>query len=60
MRRNFSISTFICPECNTKFPIPRKKSNQREKGHIKDIWCPFCKDTRKMLEYKENEFIDNL
>lgn len=54
-RCQFTISQCICPDCKNKFPIPRKISKQREKGHLKDIWCPFCKETKTMLEIRESD-----
>ncbi|MBP3505091.1 MAG: hypothetical protein J6K43_01625 [Lachnospiraceae bacterium] len=29
-------------------------------GHIKDIWCPFCKDVQKMVEYHPTKAICTL
>lgn len=56
MRENrFEISNFVCPECGNKFPIPRPKSMRREKRHVKDLWCPFCKKTVKTIEYKPRD-----
>ena len=51
--RNFRTNeshNCICPKCNKKFPIYRKKSNRREKHHKKDIWCPFCQEMVTMTE----------
>lgn len=53
MRSNkFDISTFICPECGGKFPLPRSRSNRREKGHHKKLWCPFCKQEVNTYEIR--------
>ena len=49
------ISLFICPECGGKFPLPRVKSMRREKGHIKDLWCPYCKAVVKTLEIRPKD-----
>ena len=46
------ISELHCTECNTVFPIPRRRAKRREKGHIKDLWCYRCK---KITKFKENE-----
>lgn len=48
--RSTEIHEFICPDCGRRFPIPRKKSNRREKGHVKDIYCPFCREVKKFEE----------
>lgn len=45
------MSTFVCPECGFEMQLPRKHSKLREKGHIKDIYCPGCKAVRKFKEY---------
>lgn len=50
MGRNTEITYFQCPECLLEFPIPRKKERRREKGHIKDIYCPKCCTTTKMIQ----------
>ena len=51
----FEIVDFVCPECGNKFPIPRPNNKRREKGHIKDLWCPFCEKVVKMKEVKPKE-----
>ena len=48
----FTISDFICPKCNHKQSLPRKKGKQREKGHIKNIYCPFCKEKTQHVEIR--------
>lgn len=50
--RKVSISDFICPGCGNKIPLPRHMNHTREKGHIKDLYCPFCKDIMKMKEIR--------
>ena len=57
-RQTFTISQFLCPECNGIIPLPRVKRN-REKGHIKDLYCPWCKTVQKTKEYKINQLIMN-
>lgn len=49
-RNDFYTSELECPVCHRKFPIQRKAAEKRERGHIKDIWCPFCKKKRKFIE----------
>lgn len=49
-RSDFYTSELECPVCHRKFPIQRKAAEKRERGHIKDIWCPFCKKKRKFIE----------
>lgn len=54
----FEISNFICPECRNKFPLPRQKSKRRSKGHIKDLYCPFCKKVVKTMEIRPDDYIE--
>lgn len=54
-RKNYVISYFICKKCENLFPLPRLKNHQRENGHVKDIWCPYCKQESKFLEIKDKQ-----
>ena len=54
-RRPYVISNFICEECGTTVPLPRCHGQQREHGHIKDLWCPGCKKESKFKEIKYKE-----
>lgn len=56
-KRTYNISMCVCPDCNNKFPIPRMSNKAREKGHQKNIWCPFCKVTKTMTEIREGDFV---
>lgn len=58
-RQSYNISNFLCPECNHLIPLPRKRKSERETGHIKDIYCPWCDKVQKTIEYKENQPIRN-
>ena len=53
--KKFEISDMLCPVCKHTFPIPRNKNARRPRGHIKDLYCPFCKDVRKMIEYQPSQ-----
>lgn len=52
----YTISYCICPQCGKGFPIPRKANKCREKDHIKDLWCPFCKEVVSMKEMRYNDY----
>ena len=54
--RGVNISILHCMECGEKFPIPRNRQ-QREKKHIKDLWCPYCKKTQKFTEQRSIDHI---
>lgn len=56
----YTISQLICPKCNHVIPIPRKMSYARKKGHIKDVYCPWCNKVQHTIEYQTNEPIKNL
>ena len=44
------ISILKCQVCGSRFPIPRKTCQLREKEHIKDIGCYKCKRVTKFIE----------
>jgi len=50
-RTNMFTSYLTCNKCGKQFPIMRSKGYKREKGHIKDLWCPFCKTESKFKEF---------
>ena len=54
-KRCFTISYFHCPDCDKVLTVPRMKYGAREKGHMKDLYCPFCKETKTL---KENRYCD--
>ena len=54
-RQKYVISYFICPECGKSFPLPRKRSKKRDKGHIKDLFCVFCGKVVKTTEVREGD-----
>ena len=52
----YTISNFICPDCGKAFPLPRPKARRREKGHVKDLYCPFCKKKVKTTELRDIDY----
>lgn len=50
------ISNFYCTVCNHVTPLPRCRK-QREKGHIKDLWCLRCKQVTQHVEVRSCDFI---
>lgn len=54
-RTDCVISNFVCPDCKKVMMLPRNHGRQRKKNHIKDIYCPFCKEVKKFHEvtYKD-------
>ena len=49
------ISDFYCKKCGFVIPLPRSRK-QREKGHVKDVWCPHCKDVTQHDEVRSVDF----
>lgn len=42
-----------CSECGEVFTIPRNNGRLREKGHKKDIYCPFCQKVTKFTQTRK-------
>lgn len=55
-QRYMDLSTFVCQECGNRFPLMRNHGKQRERGHIKDLWCPFCRTDRKFIEVRTGDY----
>lgn len=50
---NFTMSDFYCTQCGKKtFSLPRQASAQREPGHLKNLYCIFCKQTNNCVEIR--------
>lgn len=48
------ISDFYCTCCGHKgFPIIRKAGQEREPGHLKKLYCIYCKEEKNMVEIKQ-------
>ena len=58
---SFDLSNLVCLECGNIFTIPRRRRKHRCDGHIKDLWCPFCKSVNKHYEIQNiDSFLYNL
>lgn len=51
-RQPVTMRDFQCPECSEKISVPKKSSRRTSVGHIKDMWCWKCKETRKFIQIK--------
>lgn len=61
MRKSpYTISNFICPECGGILPLPRMKKSRREKGHMKNIFCPYCQKEQTFQETRNDEFYKSM
>ena len=58
-QRFMDLSMFICSECGNTFPIMRNHGQHRERGHVKDIWCPYCKAERKFMEVRRTDYYED-
>ncbi len=61
-RRNKHVnySQLLCLSCkNLVYNIPRNYG-QREIGHIKDLYCPWCKKVTKCQEYRSDIAYQNM
>lgn len=56
--KHIKISDCVCQQCGSKFPIPRIKK-QREKGHVKTLYCVVCKERTYHVEVREVDFVMN-
>lgn len=65
MARNQEVTTseFYCTNCGKKgIPIARKTGKQREAGHLKHLYCIYCKkdwnfaEVRPFGEYNYEDF----
>lgn len=38
-----ATSWLVCEECGGAVPIQRQPGRFRKRGHVKTMWCPWCK-----------------
>ena len=58
---SFDFRSLVCLECGNIFTIPRKNVRTKSNGHIKDLWCPICKNVNKHYEVRDiDSFLYNL
>jgi hypothetical protein len=52
-KREVILSKFYCTQCGKEgIPLARSKGKQREPGHLKNLWCPHCRQTNNFVEIK--------
>ena len=56
--KNFTISRFYCPKCNSAMTVPRIRN--RERNHHKTLWCPVCQKIQVMTEVRECDYVKNM
>jgi len=53
MNHNQYFSDFYCTQCGHKtIPIIRKHGADREGGHLKNLYCPFCMCNNNCVEIR--------
>ena len=51
---NMTPSRFFCTRCGREgIPIQRKKGQEREGGHLKKLYCMYCKQEVNHAEIRE-------
>lgn len=50
MKRNVTMRVFKCPYCNFKTIAYKSSARRTKKGHLKNLWCPFCKDEHNFIQ----------
>lgn len=58
--KRIKTSRFICGKCGKfTYSIPRVK-NTREKGHVKYLYCPWCKIKNNCIEIRDCDFFKTM
>lgn len=48
------MSDMYCTQCGRKnIPVPRRKGKEREIGHLKKMYCIYCKKKTNMVEIRD-------
>lgn len=51
MKKNICISEMYCTKCGKQgISIPRNKGDKRKGGHLKKIYCPYCREETNFVE----------
>ena len=50
-------SDFYCTKCgNFTYSIRRLQGQEREPGHLKRLWCPFCNEEHNCVEIRSSAY----
>ena len=62
---NMTPSRFFCTQCGREgIPVQRKKGQEREGGHLKKLYCLYCKEevnhveVRPFGDYNYEDFLE--
>ena len=50
MKKNMTERIFKCPKCNYRQIAYKKSSRLTKVGHLKNLWCPICKDEHNFVQ----------
>ena len=51
-KRNVTLRRFKCPVCKTIQTAPKTSAQRTPDGHIKTMWCYWCKAERQFIQFK--------
>ena len=57
MSKTFVLRNFMCPNCSNIISAPKKASRRTPIGHIKHMWCPYCKTIQGFIEQSSDSSI---
>ena len=43
---------FKCPDCKCMQSAFKASSHKTKEGHVKDMWCPWCKKVEKFVQVR--------
>lgn len=50
-------SDFYCTKCgNFVYSLRRLQGQEREPGHLKKLWCPFCNEEHNCAEIRSSAY----
>ena len=49
----YKSTELVCLNCGNVMTIQRKILKQQKVGHIKDMYCPYCKDLVKFFKVRD-------
>lgn len=49
----YKSTELVCLKCGNVMTILRKALKQKKVGHIKDMYCPYCKEQVKFFEVRD-------
>jgi phage FluMu protein Com len=53
MKKHSTARYFKCPDCNLILTAYKKTSRMTKKGHLKNMWCPRCKNEHNFIQIRE-------